>query len=165
MSPFTLRRQAARVVLLNHVGQVLLLSATDPADRAKGAWWEIPGGGIDGRETSAEAARRELYEETGITEAEIGPCVWTQHSVFDFAGLHFDQHERVHVAWCDRAHEVRPARLEMLEAAAFDGHRWWDLDQLLADPTPVLPHRLREFLPALVAGDLPAEPVDITHSP
>ncbi len=163
MSPYTLRRQAARVVLLNDALQVLLLSASDPADRAKGSWWEIPGGGIDGGESSEEAARRELYEETGITQARIGPCVWTQHSVFDFAGLHFDQHEWVHLAWCDEAHEVRPARLEMLEAAAFDGHRWWDLDQLLADPAPVLPHRLREFLPALVAGDLPSEPLDITH--
>jgi 8-oxo-dGTP pyrophosphatase MutT (NUDIX family) len=164
MSPYTLRRRAARVVLLNHLGQVLLLSASDPADRSKPPWWEIPGGGIDGDESSAEAARRELYEETGITQAEIGPCVWTQHSVFDFAGLHFDQHERVHVAWTDQAHEVRPARLELLEAAAFDGSRWWDLDALLVDPAPVLPHRLREFLPALVAGDIPTDPLDITHN-
>jgi 8-oxo-dGTP pyrophosphatase MutT (NUDIX family) len=163
MSPYTLRRRAARVVLLNGASQVLLLAASDPANRAKGSWWEIPGGGIDGNETSEEAARRELYEETGITQARMGPCVWTQHSVFDFAGLHFDQDEWVHLAWCDEAHDVQPAHLEMLEAAAFEGHRWWDLDQLLADPAPVLPHRLREFLPALVAGDLPDEPLDISH--
>jgi 8-oxo-dGTP pyrophosphatase MutT (NUDIX family) len=165
VSPFTLRRTAARVVLLNRDRHVLLLSASDPIDRAKPSWWEIPGGGIDPHETSDDAARRELYEETGITDVEIGPCVWTQHSVFDFAGMHFDQHERVHVAWCDDAHDVRPAALEMFEAAAFSGHRWWDLDSLLASVEPVLPHRLREFLPALVAGDLPTEPVDITHNP
>ena len=35
VSPFTLRRQAARVVLLNRDRHVLLLSASDPADRAK----------------------------------------------------------------------------------------------------------------------------------
>jgi 8-oxo-dGTP pyrophosphatase MutT (NUDIX family) len=165
VSPFTLRRQAARVVLLNRDRHVLLLSASDPVDRAKPPWWEIPGGGIDPHESSDDAARRELYEETGITDVEIGPCVWTQHSVFDFAGMHFDQHERVHVAWCDDAHDVQPAALEMFEAAAFSGHRWWDLDSLLASVEPVLPHRLREFLPALVAGDLPTEPVDITHNP
>ncbi len=83
--------------------------------------------------------------------------------MFDFAGIHFDQHEEVHVAWCEEAHDVRPAALEMLEAAAFSGHRWWDLDSLLASPEPVLPHRLREFLPALIADELPEEPIDITH--
>lgn len=163
MSPFTLRRQAARVVLLNHVGEVLLLEAVDPADARKGTWWEIPGGGIDPHEESHDAARRELYEETGITEAEVGPCVWVQHATFTFGGLHFDQHERVHVAWTDRAHAVRPAGLELLEAAAFRGHRWWGLDDLVTSDVKVLPHRLREFLPDLVAGTLPNDPIDITH--
>jgi 8-oxo-dGTP diphosphatase len=66
VSGYTLRRQAARVVLLNRDRHVLLLSAADPADRAKPPWWEIPGGGIDPHETSEDAARRELFEETGV---------------------------------------------------------------------------------------------------
>src|SRR4051794_9542208 len=101
MSPFTMRRTAARVVLLNADKHVLLIEASDPADRSKGRWWEIPGGGIDHAESSAEAARRELFEETGISDAVIGPCVWTQHAEFTFAGLHFDQEEFLHVAWCE----------------------------------------------------------------
>ena len=111
VSPFTLRRTAARVVLLDSSGQVLLLSARDPADAAKQPWWEIPGGGIDPNEATADAARRELHEETGITEVEIGPCVWTQHSVFSFGGYDFDQHEHIHVAWCDPidVDQLRPA--------------------------------------------------------
>jgi hypothetical protein len=50
----------------------------------------------------------------------------------------------------------------MLEAMAFGARRFWALDELLASDERVLPHRLREFLPALVAGDLPAQPHDIT---
>jgi len=165
MSPFTLRRQAARVVLLNRDGHVLLLSARDPADRAKPPWWEIPGGGIDPHESSADAARRELHEETGITEVDVGPCVWVQHSVFSFGGFNFDQHERIHVAWCDHVDTttIQPAGLEALEVLAFGGPRWWQLDELLASDERVLPHRLREFLPALVDGVVPDEPHDITH--
>ena len=41
---WTLRRNAARVVLLDPGGRVLLLRASDPADQAKPPWWEIPGG-------------------------------------------------------------------------------------------------------------------------
>ena len=90
---------------------MLLLQARDPADAGKGHWWEIPGGGMDPGETSAEAARRELFEETGIVEAEIGPCVWTQHARFRFAGWKFDQHEHVHVAWTDRIDRVLTHRV------------------------------------------------------
>jgi 8-oxo-dGTP pyrophosphatase MutT (NUDIX family) len=165
MSPFTLRRKAARVVLLDAAGQVLLISARDPAQPELPGWWEIPGGGIDTGESSADAARRELREETGIVDVEIGPCVWTQHAVFTFGGYQFDQHEWIHVAWCDSIplHTVVPQHLEHLEALAFGDPRWWHLEHLLTSDDRVLPHRLREFLPDLVSGVLPPEPHDITH--
>ena len=163
---FTLRRTAARVVLLNRDAHVLLLSAHDPADRSKPSWWEIPGGGIDPHESTSDAARRELHEETGITGVEMGPCVWTQHAVFSFGGYDFDQHEHIHVAWCDTVDvdTIQPAGLEALEAIAFGGPKWWELDELLTSDVRVLPHRLREFLPDLVAGHLPDEPHDISHA-
>lgn len=165
MNPFTLRRQAARVVLLDTRDRVLLINASDPADRTKPPWWEIPGGGMDPHESSAEAAARELWEEAGIRDARVGPCVWVQHARFRFGGWDFDQHERVHVAWLDRPgdeHPHQPRGLEALEAMAFRGHRWWALDELLDSDVPLLPHRLREHLPALVAGELPDPPIDIT---
>ena len=68
------------------------------------------------------------------------------------------------MAWCDEL-EVKPAALEMIEAAAFDGHRWWDIDELLAGDEPVLPENLREHIGPIAAGDLPDRPVDIGHFP
>lgn len=164
MTRWTLRRRAARVVLLDEDRRILLLRAHDPADRSRPPWWEIPGGGIDPGESSADGARRELYEETGI-RAEMGKCIWRQHNVFDFAGLHFDQDEYVHVARCANGQTYAPTHLEAIEAQAFEGHRWWTLDDLLASDEPVLPPRLREFLPAVVAGDLPDEPINIGDLP
>lgn len=149
------------MVLLDRRGRVLLLRATDPGRRDAPEWWEIPGGGQDPGETSEVAAARELYEETGITDAEIGPCVWVQHARFQFGGYTFDQKERIHVAWCGEAPEVRPAHLEALEVLAFRGSRWWDLDELTASHDACLPRPLRRLLPALVAGELPDPPLDL----
>jgi 8-oxo-dGTP pyrophosphatase MutT (NUDIX family) len=161
---FTLRRAAARVVLLDRAGRIFLVNSEDPADHRKPAWWEIPGGGMDPGESSEDACRRELLEETGITDIEMGPCIWVQHVEFDFGGLHFDSNERIHVAWCDGG-EFRPRHLEYLEAAAFLGAQWWLLDDLVASEVPVLPTRLREFLPPVVRGELPPEPIDISPPP
>lgn len=95
---WTLRRQAARVVLLDGNDRVLLLHASDPANASKGSWWELPGGGMESGEESAAAASRELYEETGIGSVDMGPCVWRHHAKFTFGGFNFDQHEHIHVA-------------------------------------------------------------------
>lgn len=159
---WTLRRPAARVVLLDKDRRVFLINGRDPADASKPPWLEIPGGGIDPGEDSAVAVARELYEETGIDDARVGPVVWKQYVEFDFGGYHFESDELIHVAWLDReGPEWQPKHLEFLEAAAFSGADWWDLDDLLASDTPVLPTRMREFLPDLVAGTLPDEPIDI----
>ena len=72
--------------------------------------------------------------------------------------------ERIHVAWCDGG-EFKPRHLEYLEAEAFRGAKWWTLDELMASEEPVLPTRLREFLPPIVRGELPDEPIDISPYP
>jgi 8-oxo-dGTP pyrophosphatase MutT (NUDIX family) len=168
---FTLRRRAARAVLLDPGDCVLLLAAHDPANPSKGSWWEIPGGGIDPGETSDEAARRELYEETGIEDVEIGPCVWIQHVQYSFAGIRFDQEELIHVARCDGG-VYRPAGLESIEAAAFEGGRWFTLAELERmfgapggaedrPPARLLPPWLPERLPAVLEEGFPDQPVNL----
>ncbi len=160
---FTLRRPAARCVLLDPLDRIFLIRSEDPIDPHKPEWLEIPGGGIGWGEDSAAACLRELHEETGITEVEMGPCVWTQYVEYTFSGLHFESNERIHVARCNGG-EFRPKGLEALEAAAFLGARWWTVDELLANGEPTVPARLREFLPALLTS-LPKHPIDISPQP
>jgi 8-oxo-dGTP pyrophosphatase MutT (NUDIX family) len=167
-------------VLLDDRDRVLLLEASDPANAAKGSWWELPGGGIEMGEGSGAAAARELYEETGIVDVEMGPCVWRQHAEFTFGGYRFDQHEHIHVARIGGASgqspedqssgyhgsDYRPPGLEALEALAFKGFRWWeapDLVALVAGGGRIIPPWLPEQLPAVLASGLPAEAIDLGH--
>ena len=143
--------------------RVLLIRAHDPAHRDRPGWWEIPGGGIDPGEDTAEAVRRELWEEAGIREADIGPVVWTQTVEFTFAGWHFDQDEWIHVARCDGS-AAGPRGLEALEVLAFGEQRWWDVGELVTSGERTIPYRLTEFLPSLLGAGSPHPPLDITPS-
>lgn len=159
-----MRREAARVVVLDDLDRVLLINARDPVNPAKGEWWEIPGGGIEVGESSADAAARELFEETGISGAEVGPSVWQQRARYTFAGIRFDQLEHIHVARLvgqEGSGNYRPGGLEAVEALAFSGLRWWDLGQLeslVGSGGKVLPPWLPEQLGRYLEEGPPAEP-------
>ncbi len=159
---WSLRRPAARVVLVDEAKRVFLMHGSDPMRPEKGTWWEIPGGGIESGETSQEAATRELYEECGFRDVEVGPCIWTQYVEFDFAMYHFKSDERIHIAHTSESSEWDPQGLEALEAAAFEDAQWWSIDDLEAAQVQTLPNRLLEFLPDIIAGNIPAEPIDIS---
>ena len=72
--------------------RILLLHGYEPQDPAD-AGGSRPGGGLEGEETREEAALRELAEETGITEVELGPVLWRRTCSFPFDGRRWDQDE------------------------------------------------------------------------
>jgi len=162
-----LRREAARTVLLDEDDRILLLHATDPANPAKGAWWELPGGGVEAGEQTGRAAARELYEETGIADVDMGGCVWQHRARFSFGGFQFDQREHIHVArLAGHPGEAayRPPGLEALEAIAFQGWRWWplpELSEMVAAGGRVIPPWLCEQLPPFLESGPPQEPIDL----
>jgi 8-oxo-dGTP pyrophosphatase MutT (NUDIX family) len=155
-----LRRKAARVVLLDPAGRVLLLHASDPVDPAKGDWWEIPGGGVDRGESVEDAAPRELREETGVVGARLGPCIHRQRVQFSFGGYRFDSDDHIFVAWLDDPSAERVAtQLESLEAMAFDCQRWWTVEEVVEAARAggqFFPERLPELLTVLADTPEPA---------
>ena len=159
---WVIRRPAARVLLRDQQGRIFMLRASDPADPTKPPWWEIPGGGANHGEDLSVAARRELYEETGFHEITMGPCIWTQYVEFTFGGMRFESDESIFLATATGDLDWNPQQLEALEAAAFERACWWDPDELLASSEPVLPARLREFLPPILRGEIPEKPLDIS---
>lgn len=159
---WTIKQNAARVVLLDKDNRIFLMKASDPRDGSIEPWWQIPGGGIDSGEDSKTAAARELYEEAGFKDVVIGECIWTQYVEFTFGGIDFESNDSIHIARCIEAGEWSPTKLEALEAAAFESAKWWEIAELLKSKERFLPARLQEFLPDIVAGNYPTQPIDIS---
>jgi len=151
-------RHAARVVLLDREDRVLLFRIQEPgADRA---FWITPGGGLEDGENHEQAARRELYEETGLCGVPIGPCVWTRTHTFPWLGRTYRQHERFFLVRVD-GHAVDAQAQTDEEKAVLTQHRWWSARTIRqAGDQRFAPRRLGACLEALLAH-VPPTPIDV----
>lgn len=150
-------RKVARVVLLDPQDRILLLHGFEPDDPADD-WWFTPGGGLEGGETREEAALRELAEETGITQVELGPVLWRRICSFPFDGRRWDQDEWYFLARTAQT-ETSADGLTELELRSVAGLRWWTSAELLAARETVYPTRLAELLRTLLEEGPPDSPV------
>jgi 8-oxo-dGTP pyrophosphatase MutT (NUDIX family) len=155
-------RKVARVVLLDPDDRILLLHGHEPDDPADD-WWFTPGGGVEGAETREEAALRELAEETGITEVELGPVLWRRRCSFPFAGRRWDQDEWYYLARTPRRADKVPGAVALteLERRSVAGARWWTCQELTRAHETVYPTRLAELLRRLLDEGPPAGPVTL----
>jgi 8-oxo-dGTP pyrophosphatase MutT (NUDIX family) len=152
-------RLTARVLLLDPDGRVLLMKGRLPGRPDGPSFWYSIGGGVEEGETLQQAAAREIVEETGLTDAVLGPTVWRDEVI-----LRDIEHEkRLFKQYYVVAHTAGgdPSREGWLphERLLTDDMRWWTLDELQLTDDTVYPIGMAVLLADVLAGRIAAEPM------
>lgn len=131
-------RQAGRVVVVAQ-GQMLLVAGHDFSD-ATHHWLFTPGGGIEAGESPAQAAARELAEETGIiVEPGALTLLGYRQALFEFRALTCLANETFYYLHLERKPQLNQERWTANERSLLDGLNWYS------------PHKLRQLSQAGLA--------------
>ena len=151
-------RLAARVILLDADNRVFLMFFA-PGQEGLGVWI-TPGGGVEPGETFEEAALRELYEEVGLRDVELGPCVWHRSHTSELRGRLLEQQERFYVVRVDSHDPGEHINHDEKEREEITSQRWWTLDEILAASNQYFgPRDLASLLAPVLLGTYPDEPL------
>jgi double-stranded uracil-DNA glycosylase len=149
-------RIGVRAVVLDPDSRVLLVHFSE----FDSGFWATPGGGVEEGETDERTIERELVEECGIREFELGPLVWTRLHRFPGMSEHGGQRERYYLVRVGRVEPRPELSREQLRAEGVTDVRWWTLDKLVEADVRFAPSRLPALVGDLLAGGPPAEPFD-----
>lgn len=146
-------RHAARVLILDETGRVLLVKAHD-ADKPERQWWFSIGGGIEPGETPRVAAARELFEETGIRlePSELTGPILHRTAVFDFEAEHILQHEVFFTAQVSSEISLTREGWTELEVSFVDDLAWLTVTEIRESPIEVFPNGLDRIVDNLIGG-------------
>ena len=137
-------RRAARCLVVSPAGRVLLFRF-DVSDRPP--FWVTPGGECDPHESFEEAARRELFEETGLTVQPGEQVARTTPQFKTIEGEWVQADERYFLVRVEDE-TITTAHHTALEKQVMTRHRWFAREDLADWPEAIFPQTLIAILDA-----------------
>ena len=120
-------------------------------------FWITPGGGMESGETMDRCLKRELEEELGLRQFDVGPLVWLRQHTFNWGGERIRQSERYYIVQVER---FEPKMSDAVEAQVLQQFRWWSMPELMKAEERLTPLSLATIVSGLVV--VAAAPVALT---
>ncbi len=141
-------RHAARILLFDPQNHLLLFRFAYETGALTGTvYWGVPGGGVEAGETPAEAAVRELFEETGLRVASVGPEMAESPYPFRLStGEEVTARDHYFILRLDKRPSLSRDGLTPEETVNLVERRWWSADELRATRENIIPSDLVEVL-------------------
>jgi len=139
-------RTAVRALVIDDDDRILLVQYRRPVGDE--TWWGTPGGGVDPGESDQQALARELQEEIGLHDFELGPVLYEHVGEFPWARQLFRQ---VNTTYLVRVREHEPRATIDLTAEGVIDVRWWSRSELEATDAQLAPSDLLERVRNLTA--------------
>ena len=156
MSPMR-RRPSSRLLVIDRDKHVLLFRFVfERGPLAGKAYWATPGGGLEAGESFEDAARRELFEETGILMDDVGKAVAEREFVlqlYDGEYVNAEEHFFL-VRLADQS--LSRDHWTTIETEVLTEHRWWSIEELTSTSEAVFPETLVSILASISQSDAPA---------
>jgi 8-oxo-dGTP pyrophosphatase MutT (NUDIX family) len=151
-----IHRHAIRAILLTPQREVLLMRIHAPGSSE---WfWITPGGGLEGDESPQAGLRRELAEEVGIDDIELGPLVWRRQHTFNWGERRLCQREDYYIVHIDR---FEPRMSDLVEVQVLDRFEWWSVDALAVTDEDLTPTSLHDIVARYLRDGAPRDPLEL----
>lgn len=140
-----MQKRKSRLVVVNSQQQVLLFQYVYPDGYT---YWVVPGGSVEQHETFVQAAKRELYEETGWSTASmLVEPIWQQELVLPaHAAAQITTQEYFFAAVAPVDATITCDHWTTNEREVIAAYRWWSVADLLAAREKIFPDNLVALL-------------------
>lgn len=163
MNSESIIRRTARVLLIDELDRVLLFQGQDPSNPTNIYWCPV-GGGMEPGESPEDAARREVREETGLVDFDLGSHVWNRQDEYSFDGQDYCVSETWFLSRVS-GFQIDTTKLFGLERVSFVQYRWWTQSELDITTEIMVPRQLAQLFKDLILNGTPDVPLEFGLEP